>query len=47
LHCNNETTPVQIDNDILCGACNKPLSNITAIFKKMLIENLNKLKEDI
>lgn len=47
LKCNKEATPTKKDNDIFCGVCQQPLSHITSIFKKMLFEHLDKLKEDI
>jgi len=42
LKCNKESTPIKENNDVICGVCAKPLDNLTSIFKKMLIEELDK-----
>jgi len=35
------------NDDVVCGSCNKPLTNITDIFKKMLKDKLKTAKKDI
>ncbi len=45
--CGKESTPQKSNNDIVCGICTKPLDHLTPIFKKMLFERLDKLKEDV
>ena len=45
--CNKNETPVEQDGEIVCGACHKPLSNLTDTFKRMLQDKLSRVKKDI
>lgn len=44
--CNKDERPVLSGDDILCGACKKPLDQLTPFFKIMLKERLKSLGED-
>lgn len=45
--CKKEDRPQIIGNDIFCKYCNSEQTQITAFFKKILIEQLKKIDEDI
>lgn len=45
--CGREERPKQVGNDIVCGACNQPLDNLSPIFKNMLKEKLKNADKDV
>lgn len=48
LKCKKESTPQKNkNNDILCGICGKNLDNLSDVFKRMLITQLDEIKKEI
>jgi hypothetical protein len=45
--CKADERPKQVGNDIVCGACGKPLENLSPIFKNMLKEKLKNVDKDV
>lgn len=45
--CGKEERPQQIDDEIVCGVCAKPLDNLSPIFKNMLKEKLKNADKDV
>lgn len=44
--CGKNDRPVLSGDDILCGACKKPMDQLTEFYKKMLREQLKTLGDD-
>lgn len=45
--CGQEKRPKLLNNDVVCGECNKPLDNLSAPFKNMLKDKLKTVGKDI
>jgi hypothetical protein len=45
--CGQEERPKLQQGDVVCGACNKPLDNLSPIFKNMLKEKLKTVDKDV
>jgi hypothetical protein len=45
--CGKEVRPKLLNNDVVCGACNKILDNLSAPFKHMLKEKLKTVGKDV
>jgi ribosomal protein L34E len=46
-NCKKEDTPIILNNDVVCGSCQKPLDNLSPIFKNMLKDKLKTTKKDV
>ena len=47
ISCGKETRPIELNNDLVCGSCKKPLSNISEPFKQMLRANLKNADKEV
>ena len=45
--CGQEVRPKLVNDDVICGACNKPLDNLSVPFKNMLKEKLKTVGKDV
>jgi len=45
--CGLESRPKNVNNDIVCGICGKPLKHLSDIFKNMLKEQLKTVNKDV
>lgn len=45
--CGKEERPKIVQNDIVCGSCNKPMDNLSPIFKNMLKEKLRTVDKEV
>jgi hypothetical protein len=45
--CGREERPKIVQEDIVCGVCNKPMDNLSPIFKNMLKEKLRTVDKDV
>lgn len=45
--CNKEEKPKDTSTDIICGACDEPLTHLTDSFKRMLKMHLSKVDKDV
>lgn len=44
-HCKDSDRPIVKDSKIFCKSCNKEHSQLTSVFKKMLIDQLKKVED--
>lgn len=47
LKCGREERPKNINDDIVCGVCEKSLDNLSPIFKNMLKEKLKTIDKEV
>jgi len=45
--CGKEERPKIVNDDIVCGACAKPMDNLSPIFKNMLKDKLKTVDKDV
>ncbi len=45
--CGAEERPKVVKNDVVCGSCQKPMDNLSPIFKNMLKEKLKTTDHDV